>query len=294
MFPPPDKPMVLWIEDDPSVVRRYERDFSERGIEVISPNSIGDALSKANDPNNHFTAIICDLYFDDFQKDDVSNGLRFVESLRKNGNDTPIFAYSAFSQSLNSDLNTEQFSQIYEKTSFSKHSSNQLIDAILGFSAQKSDPKEKDEPRIIQLDPIDYALYQAIQENPELLKTLHWRAFEELLADILKTLGYEVELMCGTKDGGVDIIALANNTDFGPHKYLLQAKRYAHSVGVAPVRELMFLQNHHHASKSCLATTAEFTIGAWELAHQYPWQLELRDYQGLREWIDAAIRVKQK
>jgi restriction system protein len=75
---------------------------------------------------------------------------------------------------------------------------------------------------------------------------------------------------------------------FGPQRFLLQAKRYSNKVGIEPVRQLAFLHSHLRATKSCLATTATFTKGAWELAQQYQWQLELRDFDGLQEWIKYA------
>jgi DNA-binding response OmpR family regulator len=145
----------------------------------------------------------------------------------------------------------------------------------------------------IQLDHIDLALYLALRQHPALLKTLDWRKFEILLADILETFGYEVELMQGTKDGGVDIFALRKDGDLGSHRYLVQAKRWNRKVGVEPVQRLLFQHTHRKATKSCLATTAEFTQGAWSLAGEYKWQLELRDYNGLREWVEKAIKKKR-
>lgn len=144
---------------------------------------------------------------------------------------------------------------------------------------------------LVRLDLIDLALYRALTAHPELLKTLDWRTFERLLADILETFGYVVELQRGTKDGGVDIFALRSD-HFGQHRYMIQAKRWTNRVGVEPVRQLLFLQGHHHATKSCLATTSAFTEGAWDLAAQYRWQLELRDFDGIREWVTNAGRLK--
>jgi hypothetical protein len=138
---------------------------------------------------------------------------------------------------------------------------------------------------IVCLETIDPALYRALMEHPELLRSLDWRVFERLLADLLERSGYEVELQRGTKDGGVDVFAIKRSGVFGPERYLLQAKRWQHGVGVEPVRQLAFLHAHHRMTKSCLATTSRFTKGAWELASQYQWQLELRDYDGIRNWL---------
>ncbi len=139
---------------------------------------------------------------------------------------------------------------------------------------------------------VDSALLKILSKKPELLKTLDWRVFEELLARILETFEYEIELTRSTKDGGVDIFAIKRGTEFGPHRYLLQAKRWTNVIGVEPVRELLFLHSHHRVTKSCLATTSTFTRGAWELARDYRWQLELRDYNKLHEWVMEAVRVR--
>lgn len=144
-------------------------------------------------------------------------------------------------------------------------------------------------PALIRLDVIDPALYQALAAHPELLRSLDWRVFEKLLADILEKFGYVVELQRGSKDGGIDLFAMRRSGVLGPERYILQAKRWTAPIGVEPVRQLLFLQSHHRATKACLATTTRFTAGAWQLAEQYQWQLTLRDFEGLAAWI-AAVR----
>lgn len=143
-------------------------------------------------------------------------------------------------------------------------------------------------PRIACLDTLDVATYRMLQTHPELLRTLNWRFFERLLADLLERSGYTVELRQGTKDGGIDLFAIKQTGMFGRERYLLQAKRWQDKVGVEPVRQLAFLHQHHHVTKSCLATTSTFTEGALQLAEQYEWQLELRDYQGLQQWVGSV------
>ncbi|GAB2766745.1 hypothetical protein GCM10027275_05990 [Rhabdobacter roseus] len=154
---------------------------------------------------------------------------------------------------------------------------------------------ENPQPSIIQsIDLIDLSTYKLIISNPDLLKTMDWRLFEELLADILKTFNYQIELTQATKDGGIDIIALKQDSEFGIHKYLLQAKRYSHNVGIEPVQRLLFHHQDQKPSKVCLATTANFTKGAWELAKKYLWQLELKDMQGILGWVNRAAELKIK
>jgi HJR/Mrr/RecB family endonuclease len=145
---------------------------------------------------------------------------------------------------------------------------------------------------VFRLDIIDIALYKALLAHPELLHSFSWRTFEKLLADILESFGYEIELQRGTKDGGVDLFAIKRSDPLGPQRFLLQAKRWSNKVGIDPVRQLAFLHSHYRVTKACLATTSTFTRGAWEIAQQYKWQLELRDFSGLQEWIRNAAIIK--
>lgn len=149
--------------------------------------------------------------------------------------------------------------------------------------------RRNSEPRVICLDHVSPRLIKELTESPERVQFLDWRNFEYLLEALLDQFGYRVDLQRGTKDGGVDLFALSRaDHPFGPHKYLLQAKKWKNAVGVAPVRELKFLHDEHRMTKSCLVTTSRFTSGAWRLAKQFPYQLELRDFEGFQEWIRTA------
>jgi len=142
--------------------------------------------------------------------------------------------------------------------------------------------------QLYALDIVGRELIRSLAQRPHLLRTLDWRTFERLLAGILEEFEYEVELTRGTKDGGIDIFAIKRAGPFGAHKYVLQAKRWTNMVGIEPVRELLFLRDQHKVTKACLATTSRFTRGALELAREYKWMLDLRDYDGLIEWLAAC------
>lgn len=139
-----------------------------------------------------------------------------------------------------------------------------------------------------ELAQIDIAVYREILSNKELAQSINWRNFELLLAKILEKCEYDVEVLKGSKDGGIDVIALKKDSSFGSNRYLIQAKKWSNKVGVTPVRELLWAHNEYKVTKSCLVTTSEFTKGAWELAEQHKWQIELKDYDKLIEWIDEA------
>ena len=159
------------------------------------------------------------------------------------------------------------------------------------FPPDSSEHVIVERPRV-QIDLISPELLVAIQRHPDLLRTLDWRKFELVLARILEEFEYEVALTSQTADGGVDIFALKQDGTFGPERFLLQAKRWSTAVGVVSVRELLFLHNYHRVSKSCLATTSTFTRGAWRLGWEYRWQLDLRDFDLLHQWIEKLRREK--
>lgn len=169
---------------------------------------------------------------------------------------------------------------------------DRLFSALDQLIHDRSRPGAESGGGDVHIEPIGIELYQAIEEHPELLRTLHWRKFEALMAELLETFGFEVELCRGTKDGGIDIFALKRSMEWGQELYILQAKRWTNRVGVEPVQRLLFLHQEKRATRSCLATTSTFTSGALDLGGRYRWQLSLRDYDDLRDWIGRALTLK--
>jgi HJR/Mrr/RecB family endonuclease len=132
---------------------------------------------------------------------------------------------------------------------------------------------------------IDEALIRRFSNNPEQLKVMDRRLFEELIAELFNGFGYEVELTRRTRDGGKDVIAI-RQAEVNV-RYLIECKRPDPGtvVGVAAVRELLGVKTDERATKGILATTAYFSHDAQLLFHQHAWELEPRDYNAVVEWI---------
>ncbi len=132
---------------------------------------------------------------------------------------------------------------------------------------------------------VDARLIEYFNSHPEELKTMNRRTFEELVAELFKGFGYEVELTQQTHDGGKDIIAIKQSEV--SVKYLIECKRPDPGgyVGVRPVRELLGIRIDELATKGILATTAYFSKDAIKLYEKHRWELELKDYDDLLEWI---------
>jgi restriction system protein len=129
-----------------------------------------------------------------------------------------------------------------------------------------------------------------VKVKPQELLTLDSRQFEELVAEIWRSLGYETELTARTKDGGRDIIAVRKFE--AKVRFLIECKRYdpSHKVGVELVRALYGVRMHEKATKGILATTSTFTRGAKAFFNDHLWELEPRDFDGVVDWIKLATK----
>lgn len=129
---------------------------------------------------------------------------------------------------------------------------------------------------------------------PQELKLINRRRFEELVAELFGGFGYEIELTKQTRDGGKDIVAIKRAEV--QVKYLIECKRPDPGgyVGVRPVRELLGIKKDEGATKAILATTAYFSKDARLLFERHQWELELKEHEDLKEWIQLYLRIKGK
>ncbi len=139
---------------------------------------------------------------------------------------------------------------------------------------------------------ITRALLRALAANPTLLDHLHHRAFEELVAQLLEKLGYEVELTPPAADRGVDIYARKSG-ESGPLFYVVECKRYRPDRRLGPdlVRMLAGVVWREGATKGILATTSTFTPGAYAEAAYFPDRLTLRDRDAILAWVRQTNRA---
>ena len=122
--------------------------------------------------------------------------------------------------------------------------------------------------------------------HPELLYDLAPRKFEELVGELLYRDGYEVTLTPRSRDGGVDIYA-AQNDGLGTFLFLVQCKRHAphRPVTVETIRELAGLIHSQHATAGVVVTTSRFTRDARAFGDQLKFQMSLRGYLELQQWL---------
>lgn len=130
-----------------------------------------------------------------------------------------------------------------------------------------------------------------LQRKIQTLDQLGWRDFEILISELLAFDGYEIELMRGTKDGGVDVVAVKDLGETGMLKALWQAKknRASRKVGISTIKELSDVRNEHKASKAILVTTSFLTHDALKRVERDRYWLGKVDRNDLDAWIDRTL-----
>ena len=130
------------------------------------------------------------------------------------------------------------------------------------------------------------AMVKELKKNPEDVFKLTSRQYEELIAELMSDMGYDVKLTKATRDGGKDILA-SIRTDATDFLMLVEAKRYGqdHKVGVSLVRALYGTLCDYQANSGKLVTTSSFSKDAKEFQGNHQYQLKLRDYADVASWI---------
>jgi HJR/Mrr/RecB family endonuclease len=132
---------------------------------------------------------------------------------------------------------------------------------------------------------------KTILANPRELQTCNPRRFEELVAELLASDGWEdVRLVPRSNAAGPDIIAVSSRFVRGvPLKMIVECKRHTDGrpVDVDVVRKVMYWVNEEYrATMGMIATTSRFTSAATELArNSHFWRLTLRDQEAIIDWL---------
>ena len=148
--------------------------------------------------------------------------------------------------------------------------------------------EQRDSVHLIQVkEKVDEELMRYFKQNPRHLYEIDPVLFERIIGNIFERLGFEVSYTGRTRDGGIDFFALDKNKNFR-HKYIVQCKRYRsdRKISVEYIRELYGIKNVIPATKAILATTSFFTADAIKLGNQLVWDLDLKDYNDIVDWIN--------
>ncbi len=139
--------------------------------------------------------------------------------------------------------------------------------------------------------PAHLLLAEKLLRQGRLLSELHWRDFEKLIAELLEHYGWDVTLMRGTKDGGIDVISQRKDPVLGPLRAVWQAKKYAEDrkVQLSHLRELSGIVDQTRATKGIIVTTSSLTRGAVQWVQRDTYRLDAKDGRFVEWWVRRRL-----
>lgn len=135
-------------------------------------------------------------------------------------------------------------------------------------------------------------LIRYLSQHPDKMHQLTPRKYEELIAELFKDKGYDIELTPSSGDGGKDIICTHHGMA-GSMLIYVECKKYApeNAVGVEIVRGLHGVITSDKATKGVIATTSRFTKGARDFHSKNQYHLSLADFDVVTQWLkDYRVR----
>lgn len=131
------------------------------------------------------------------------------------------------------------------------------------------DQPESDTFSVWMGQPVTETPKQPSSWSLDVLRSIEWKRFEELCAEIYTLRGFRTELQRYGADGGIDIRLYQKGTPVPVA--IIQCKAWNSSqVGVKPIRELLGVMVHNKIDKGIFITTNDYTQEATDFASQNP------------------------
>ena len=141
-------------------------------------------------------------------------------------------------------------------------------------------------------------LMKWLQKHPNDLLQVHPGTFEQIIAELFRDQGFDVEVLgsWNQPDGGIDIIAVRKSTLAGTFRVGIQCKRFV-KTGVVKADLVWALEgrlNKFHLNKGVLATTAHFEKSVLADLKDHLWRIELRDFEALSQDLQSWGRYERE
>ncbi len=135
-------------------------------------------------------------------------------------------------------------------------------------------------------------IIDAIADNPEVLDAISKNDFEALMAEIFVRMGFEVELYRGTKDEGIDFLAIQFD-ERDPVITCVQCKhpdnpakgKKKRTLPVATVREIYGVAKAYNFNKCLTITSSSYSPDARKFSNKKPAEIELANREEVLNWI---------
>jgi hypothetical protein len=153
-------------------------------------------------------------------------------------------------------------------------------------------PAKAPQPQWLSKSPSGLLLARQLLDNGRMLSDMPWKAFEDLIGDLLERDGWTIAALKRTKDGGVDVWARLEDPRLGELQSIWQAKKYqsGRKVQLHHVRELAGVLDRTRATKAVIVTTSSLTRGAIEWIREDKFRLSYQDRKSISAWIAAEPR----
>lgn len=111
------------------------------------------------------------------------------------------------------------------------------------------------------VDPLDNLQEQAIERIKDRLLSLDWDEMQEMVASLLRALGYRTLVSPAGPDRGKDIIASKDGFGFEPPRIVVEVKHRRGAMGAPEIRA--FLGGRHSQDRGLYVSTGGFTREAY-------------------------------
>ncbi len=130
-------------------------------------------------------------------------------------------------------------------------------------------------------------LIHELKEQPSVLYQIRPEVFEELIAELLASYGWKVDLTKKTRDGGYDIFAVRKDISGLTSSWIIECKRYRRdrNVGIDVARALYGMKTDLRIGMALIATTSYFSRDVYSFKSSR-YDLDLKDFEGVVEWIN--------
>jgi hypothetical protein len=138
------------------------------------------------------------------------------------------------------------------------------------------------------------SLVERLKQRPENVYELSSRQFEELIAEMIHTFGYQVELTPRTRDGGRDIIALRSTDLVFPVRHLIEAKLWTppRKVGRPVIDALFGVGTRERCNGVMVVTPSSFSLDAINAVNDFSLKHYVRLIDGsiLPSWYNEYLQ----
>ena len=138
-------------------------------------------------------------------------------------------------------------------------------------------------------------LIEWLARHPTTISSVAWDAFEKIIAELLASKGFEVELTARTPNASADIIAIRRDKLGIETRYLVECKRFhdKRRVGLSIVNGVLGAKKRAGVDHALLVTTSDFTRPVRSLKESLrDHRLHLRDGDQVRSWLASYEPTK--